>query len=259
MTKSAWWRLLVAVLIMTGAVLISVSSTPRLGLDLSGGTQITLEAQDTPTLEATAEATDRAVEVLRGRVDALGVSEPSLVRSGENRILIELPGLEDPREAAEVIGKTAQLTFHPVLGTDPSVVGKPAQEPEAGEEPDPGAPDAKGRFVAQDEDGGPLVLGPAQLEGDDVSDAVAGLEQSGVGWVVDVDFSRSGNSKWASLTGDAACFQLGDPQRRVAIVLDDEVISSPRSRTPRATSACPAAAPRSPATSTPNRPPSSRC
>lgn len=220
MTKNAWWRLLVAVTIMTGAVLLSLSATPRLGLDLSGGTQITLQALDTPTMEADAEATDRAVEVLRGRVDALGVAEPTLVRSGENRILIELPGLEDPREAAEVIGKTAQLTFHPVLGTDPSVLEGPGRKS--------GEPDEKGRFATVDEDGAPLVLGKAQLEGDDVSDAVAGLDQTSTQWVVDVDFAKSGNRKWSALTGDAACFNLGDPQRRVAIVLDDEVISSPQ-------------------------------
>ncbi len=220
MTKNAWWRLLVAVIIMAGALLISLSATPRLGLDLSGGTQITLQALDSPTLKADAEATDRAVEVLRGRVDALGVSEPTLVRSGENRILIELPGLEDPREAAEVIGKTAQLTFHPVLGTDPSVLDK--------EDRTSGEPDAKGRRATVDEDGGPLVLGATQLEGDDVKDAVAGLDQTGTQWVVDVNFSGAGNGKWSSLTGDAACFNLGDPQRRIAIVLDDEVISSPQ-------------------------------
>ena len=56
------------------------------------------------------------VEVLRRRVDALGVAEPTLTRSGDRRIIVELPGVQDPREAAEVIGRTAQLTFHPVVG-----------------------------------------------------------------------------------------------------------------------------------------------
>ena len=67
-------------------------------------------------MKADAESTDRAVEVLRRRVDALGVAEPTLTRSGDRRIIVELPGVQDPREAAEVIGRTAQLTFHPVLG-----------------------------------------------------------------------------------------------------------------------------------------------
>ncbi|ANH39784.1 bifunctional preprotein translocase subunit SecD/SecF [Nocardioides dokdonensis FR1436] len=244
MRKSSWWRFIVAVLVLTGAVLLALGSTPKLGLDLSGGTQITLEASSTDTVEANAENTDRAVEVLRGRVDALGVTEPTLVRSGENRILIELPGLEDPREAAEVIGRTARLTFHPVLGVDPSIVGKTGEssakdkkkdgdtedgeDPEAptgGQEPET---DDQGRFVTKDEDGGPLVLGPSQLEGDDVDQATAGIQDQGVQWVVDVEFAKKGQDAWASLTGDAACFPQGDPQRRIAIMLDGEVISSPQ-------------------------------
>jgi SecD/SecF fusion protein len=73
-----------------------------------------------------------ALEVLRRRVDALGVAEPTLARSGERRIIVELPGVQDAAAAADAIGQTAQLTFHPVLGPgDPSqVVGPiPSQEP----------------------------------------------------------------------------------------------------------------------------------
>ena len=74
-----------------------------------------LETKDTPTVKANAENTDKALEVLRRRVDALGVAEPNVTRQGDNRIIVELPGVQDPREAAKVIGKTAQLTFHEVL------------------------------------------------------------------------------------------------------------------------------------------------
>ena len=75
-----------------------------------------LETQDTERVKADARSTDRALEVLRGRVDALGVAEPTLARSGDNRIIVELPGVQDPREAAKVIGQTAQLGFHQVIG-----------------------------------------------------------------------------------------------------------------------------------------------
>ena len=115
MSRAALFRLILALLILGGSVAIALTSEPKLGLDLRGGTQIVLETQDSPTVEADAEATDRALAVLRGRVDALGVAEPTLVRSGENRIIVELPGLDDPREAARVIGRTAQLSFHAVL------------------------------------------------------------------------------------------------------------------------------------------------
>ena len=109
-------RAIVALGILAGSLYFTLTTPARLGLDLRGGTQIVLETQDSPTVKAGKESTDRAVEVLRRRVDALGVSEPSLTRSGDRRIIVELPGVQDPREAAEVIGRTAQLTFHPVLG-----------------------------------------------------------------------------------------------------------------------------------------------
>lgn len=55
------------------------------------------------------------MEVLRGRIDALGVAEPTIARSGSDRIVVELPGVQDPRKATDVLGRTAQLTFHQVL------------------------------------------------------------------------------------------------------------------------------------------------
>lgn len=109
-------RALLALAVVALALWTALTTQPRLGLDLRGGTRIVLETQDAPGLRADAEATDRALEVLRKRVDGLGVAEPSLARSGENRIVVELPGLRDPREAAEVIGRTAQLTIHAVTG-----------------------------------------------------------------------------------------------------------------------------------------------
>ena len=59
---------------------------------------------------------NRTLEVLRRRVDQLGVAEPTLQRSGDRRIIVELPGVKDPDQAVAVIGQTAQLAFHPVLG-----------------------------------------------------------------------------------------------------------------------------------------------
>src|SRR3954453_1279937 len=120
---------------------------PRLGLDLRGGTQIVLETQDSPTTKANKTSTDRALEVLRRRVDALGVAEPSLARAGDRRIVVELPGVQDPREAADKIGRTAQLTFHPVLGPPPQATPSPAAEPE---------PDTSKPLTLPDESGQPL-------------------------------------------------------------------------------------------------------
>ena len=159
--RAMLWRTLAAVAVIAGALYFAVSSPVRLGLDLRGGTQIVLETRDTGTTVADAESTDRVVEVLRKRVDALGVSEPTLARSGDTRIIVELPGVQDPREAAEVIGRTAQLTFHPVVAT---VV--------AGEEA-PAAP-AGGRDLP-DESGQTLRLGAPALTGDLVASADVGV------------------------------------------------------------------------------------
>ena len=212
MSRAAVVRLVLAVLIIGGSVAVALTTTPKLGLDLRGGTQIVLETSDSPTVEANAESTDRTLEVLRGRVDALGVAEPTLARAGSNRIIVELPGLQDPREAAAVIGKTAQLSFHPVVGlAGPKVQDKP------------------GDLVIPDEDGQLLKLGPVAVPGDLVAGSDPGNDpQSGSGWFVTVDFKGDGRDKWQQLTADAACNQPGDPARRIAIVLDDQIISSPQ-------------------------------
>ncbi len=124
MKRPARIRALFALAVIAVSVFVAVTVPVRLGLDLRGGTQIVLETRSTETLEADAEATDRTLEVLRGRVDALGVAEPSIVRSGDQRIIVELPGVQDPRKAADVLGRTAQLSVHPVkapgTGTPPS-------------------------------------------------------------------------------------------------------------------------------------------
>lgn len=86
---------------------------PKLGLDLSGGVRIVLEAEDTATVQATNDAIDAAVGVIDKRVNSLGVSEATVVREGaaSKRIIVELPGWEDPERAKELIGKTALLEF----------------------------------------------------------------------------------------------------------------------------------------------------
>ncbi|WEV29587.1 protein translocase subunit SecD [Streptomyces sp. 71268] len=228
-------RALLALAIVALSLYVAVTVPARLGLDLRGGTQIVLETRDTPTATADSEATDRTLEVLRRRVDALGITEPTLTRSGDQRIIVELPGVQDPREAADVLGRTAQLAFHPVLGEAPPGATDEANKEKGGGKDNEGGkagkPDKsdKGELVLPDEEGRPLRLGPSSLNGGEVAEAEARIEpQQGLGWFVSVDFHKGGKGKWADLTGEAACAAPGDPVRRVAIVLDDEVISSPQ-------------------------------
>jgi SecD/SecF fusion protein len=213
--RSSLVRAVLALLVLVGSTYVVLTARPELGLDLRGGTQIVLEASDSPTVKANKETTDKALEVLRRRIDALGVSEPSVTRQGERRIIVELPGVQDPREAAKVIGKTAQLTFHEVVDQVPAKPAKPA----AGE-----------LYLPTDDGAGVLQLAKPAMTGELVGGAKGLFEPQQVaqGWFVQLDFKGDGGKIWANITGKAACQPVGSPQRRVAIVLDNEVITSPQ-------------------------------
>ncbi|GAU70376.1 preprotein translocase subunit SecF [Streptomyces sp. NBRC 110611] len=219
-------RALLALAVLALSAYLALTQPLRLGLDLRGGTQIVLETRDSPTAKADGDATDRTLEVLRRRVDALGVAEPSIARSGENRIVVELPGLQAPEEAAKVLGRTAQLTIHPVL---PGPAGAPAEAPsEAGAQPKAEGPGQPHKTLP-DASGTPLPLGPPSLTGAEVARAEARFDShDGTGWFVALDLHGRGERAWAELTGEAACARPGDPARRAAIVLDGEIISSPQ-------------------------------
>lgn len=222
---------------MALALYVALTTPVHLGLDLRGGTQLVLETRPTATSPDTStnegsnaadlsDATDRTIEVLRGRIDALGVAEPTIARSGDNRIVVELPGAQDPSKAADLLGRTAELTFHQVLGTAEGTDKTPDPSPKEGQSPPP-----QERHVLPDESGGELLrLKEASLTGRDVEKAANRIDQQGgAGWHVTVDFRGSaGRDGWARLTGEAACHPEGDPARRVAIVLDGKIISSPQ-------------------------------
>jgi SecD/SecF fusion protein len=214
MSRGAVVRFLLVLGLLAGCVAIALGVKPNLGLDLRGGAQFVFQATGTEEAPANAENVDKTLEVLRGRVDALGVAESTLVRQGSDRILVELPGVtndEEAQEAEEQIGKTAKLTAHAVIGT----VSDPEQKPK------------KGNQVLPSDQGDTLEIGPVALSGDDVTGADALQREDTVGYVVALEFTGSGGDKWADVTGKAACSPLGDPKRRVAIVLDDQIITSP--------------------------------
>ncbi|WP_327271816.1 protein translocase subunit SecD [Streptomyces sp. NBC_01224] len=216
MTRATTVRAVLAAAVLLVSVLITLTMSPRLGLDLQGGTRLVLQAKDSDTAKADRESTDRTLEVLRQRIDSLGVTEPTLTRSGEDRIIVELPDVQDPRKAAEVIGRTAQLSFHAVQG--PAAQNDDTADAEGGNGP-----------TLPDEQGRSLDLGPARLSGAGVKDATAAFDaQQGAGWTVSLDFHKDAGRDWTRLTGEAACHPVQDDRRRVAIVLDQQIISSPQ-------------------------------
>ncbi len=95
----------------------SVSDSMKLGLDIEGGAYVVLEADTDETGEALAKIMDQTQEVIRRRVDAMGLTEPNIVREGTNRIRVELPGVSDAQDAIKAIGQTAQLQFVKIDGT----------------------------------------------------------------------------------------------------------------------------------------------
>lgn len=214
MSRGVWIRFILVLGLLAGCAALALNVKPNLGLDLEGGAQFVFEAEGTEEVPANAENVDKTLRVLRGRVDALGVAEPTLVRQGENRILVELPGVAsdaEAQEAEETIGQTAKLTIHEVLSTT---------QPDA-------KPSKKGNLVLPSDQGDTLEVGPAVIQGDEITGASAVQRETSVEWVTAIDFNGKGGDTWADITGQAACNPTGDPKRRIAIVLDGEVITSP--------------------------------
>ena len=112
MPKSQRLSALTIIVAAVFAAIYTVTSgnTPLLGLDLQGGVSVVLQ----PIGEANEEALDQSVEIIRGRVDSLGVAEPEISRQGQT-IVVDLPGVEEQQRALDLIGQTAELRFRPVV------------------------------------------------------------------------------------------------------------------------------------------------
>ncbi len=106
--------ILVVVLgLLVASVFVIVTKPTKLGLDLQGGVQLVYQAQPTPQQPTvTAEAVQRALDIMRERVDAFGVAEPELQQVGADQLEVNLPGVDDAERAAAQVGSTAQLFFY---------------------------------------------------------------------------------------------------------------------------------------------------
>lgn len=105
-------------IVLIVAVFFSVAplSQINLGLDLQGGAQVLLKAVPDDGKDVTADDMEKLLAVMRSRVDAFGVSEPVLQLEGNDRLIVELAGVDDPDKAIELLGKTAKLEFRDPLG-----------------------------------------------------------------------------------------------------------------------------------------------
>lgn len=213
------------------ALAIATDTTPRLGLDLQGGTAVILtapEGTDPDLLEV-------STQIMLNRIEDFGaVQEPEIQISGDNTVVVQLPGVEDEQRAIEAVGQTGLLSFRPVLDAVAGSVG-----PLAGTDT-PNTDDVTGLTIEDDisaesawllyEQGGPtqvLELGAATLEGTDVAQALPVFDPNSAVWAVTLDLTGEGADKFAALTAQAASFPFGDPRRQIAIVLDGEVVTAP--------------------------------
>jgi preprotein translocase subunit SecD len=213
------------------------------GLDLRGGLSVVLE----PTGPASHDQLTTALEIIRNRVDALGVAEPDISLQGNN-IEVQLPGVKDPADALSKIGTTAKLEFRPVLAVVAAgvTIPKGIVNPTCGDiNTYPKTPDPNSQIIycyeGKDQKGNPtppttwtkLLLGPVALQGTDVSDANANLPSgttatTAAGWEINLSLTSTGAKAFQTITGKLACNPSGDPTRQLAIVLDKVVQSAPQ-------------------------------
>ncbi len=228
--------------VVGAAAVVAAGARPLLGLDLQGG----ISAVYQPVLPAGEERPDdfeeildETIEIIRSRVDALGVAEPDIARSGTD-VIVQLPGVSDAERLRELIGRTAQLRFRPVLQTfQPGTEAYDALEVDCtlppSERPQLAADEA-GYLCARGVDvgegdtavrlpGAIHLVGPAALSGESIVDAFP-VEQSG-GFTTSVSFDAEGSAAFAAITAQLACERDQGLPGLLAIALDGVVESAP--------------------------------
>ena len=245
MNRADKFRFWLVILVVLGALCYAYFERNglNLGLDLKGGAHIVLQAKDTPENPLRDDSIDRLLAVLRNRIDQYGVAEPIIQKSGSDRIIVDLPGIQDPAAALELIGRTAQMDFREVLAStgsnlpvepvrknyDSDIQFVNAQErwreevarlSNASADLIARSKTVEGSIVAPAEEAGMFyLLGPVLLSGKDLDNAEVNPDSLGR-----MGVSLEFNSNGARLFEDATARLIG---KQLAIVLDNVVISAP--------------------------------
>ena len=211
-------------IIVLGIILLSLfviyKKPTNLGLDLQGGLHLILEAEETPEQKITRDAVLGSIEVIRNRIDKLGLTEPIIRIKGDNNITVELPGIQNPEEAKEMIGKTALLEFAEAEWAMAGIenLSKEKQKILLGKE-------GKLRFFnTRNSDGEiissqPIIIKKILLTGADLQESNPGTDQKG-NPIVNLEFNSTGAKKFENATRK----NIGKP---IAILLDNTIISAP--------------------------------
>ena len=179
---------LIVVITLSSAFVIYKKPT-KLGLDLVGGSRLTLEAQTSATIsKITPEIMDSLQYAIENRVNALGVGETTVQKIGDKRLMIEIPNISDTSKAKEFLGETAELEFK-----RPNGVGE----------------------------NGEIIWESTGLTGKDLKKALVGSSPGNGEWVVSIEFNQEGAKKFAHLTRELVGQQM-------AIFFNGELKSAPR-------------------------------
>lgn len=200
---------------------------------VSMGESLVLRIEDSEAKRIKDNAVDQALETIRNRIDQFGVAEPAIQRQGENEIVVQLPGVKDPRRAIDLIGKTAQLEFKLVDDEAPVAAELPQAVAPGGEEEV--LSKFAGKIPEDDEilfekkvnrETGVAVKQPillkkeAVLTGDMLSEARVSLTSQFSEPYVSISFNPEGAQRFEEITG-------ANVKKRLAIILDNTVYSAP--------------------------------
>ena len=195
-----------------------LSTTGQRTIDIvdAGGGLIRLKPTQPAILERIRQSVDQSIQIVERRVNELGTVEPSIQRQGLDRILVQVPGLQDPSRLKELLGKTAKLTFRMVDQTTPVDQAQQGRVP----------PESEILLGSKSEGKTPYLIERRVLvSGEDLTDAQPGFDQRNGEPIVTFRFNNNGARRFANVTQE----NVGRP---FAIVLDNEVISAPVIREP---------------------------
>jgi preprotein translocase subunit SecD len=195
--------------------LLGSSGQRSLEVSDAGGGLIRLNVPQAAITDRVRQTIEQSIQIVERRVNQLGTVEPIIQRQGTDRILVQVPGLQDPTELKRILGKTAKMEFRMV---DSTVSPEQAQR---GQVP----PDSEILMSAQAPKVPEVIKKQVLVSGGELTDAQPGFDQRSGEPIVSFRFNSSGSRKFAQATVD----NVG---QRFAIVLDNEVISAPVIREP---------------------------
>ncbi len=207
--------LLSGLLVILGLIAI-IKKPINLGLDLQGGMHLILQAKPTNNQPLTRESVLGSIEVIRNRVDSLGLTEPSIRIKGKDQISIELPGIKNPDEAKAMIGDTALLEFIIAEWAPPGIENLPEEKQKI-------LIGKTGKLAYMKEENQtierPIILKEIALTGGDLKQASPGTDQFGKP-IVNLEFTMEGGNKFYQATAKSI-------NKPLAILLDKRIISAP--------------------------------